>query len=62
MLHICLHVTGLFKIEVIATDDLLTEAVEEVGDPSEDRQYVYEYDSVVHTQHDQNFIFQVFPF
>ncbi|VDP25133.1 unnamed protein product [Heligmosomoides polygyrus] len=57
------HVDGHHQedqIEVIATDDLLTEAVEEVGDPSEDRQYVYEYDSVVHTQHDQNFIFQLY--
>uniref|UniRef100_A0A7I4XY82 C2H2-type domain-containing protein n=1 Tax=Haemonchus contortus TaxID=6289 RepID=A0A7I4XY82_HAECO len=47
-------------IEVIATDDLLAEAVEEVGDLSEDRQYVYQYDNMVHTQHDQNFIFQLY--
>ncbi|KAK5968876.1 Zinc finger C2H2 type [Trichostrongylus colubriformis] len=47
-------------IEVIATDDLLAEAVEEVGDLAEGRQYVYQYDNMVHTQHDQNFIFQLY--
>ncbi|KAK6726856.1 hypothetical protein RB195_004888 [Necator americanus] len=47
-------------IEVIAADDLMTEAVEEVGELDEGRQYLYEYDSMVHTQHDQNIIFQLY--
>ncbi|KAK6020811.1 hypothetical protein OSTOST_13528, partial [Ostertagia ostertagi] len=47
-------------IEVIATDDLLAEAVEEVGDLTEGREYVYQYDNMVHTQHDQNIIFQLY--
>ncbi|KAK6057918.1 hypothetical protein COOONC_04524 [Cooperia oncophora] len=48
-------------IEVIATDDLLAEAVEEVGDlAAEGREYVYQYDNMVHTQHDQNVIFQLY--
>ncbi|KAJ1363206.1 hypothetical protein KIN20_023017 [Parelaphostrongylus tenuis] len=55
----CVNVEG-DMIEVIAADELLTEAVEEVGDLANDKQYVYEYDSVVHTQHDQNIIFQLY--
>lgn len=37
----------------------MAEAVEEVGELAEEREYLYEYDSMVHTQHDQNIIYQV---
>ncbi|KAE9418533.1 hypothetical protein Angca_001543 [Angiostrongylus cantonensis] len=47
-------------IEVIGADELLTEAVEEVSGLVDDKQYSYEYDSMVHTQHDQNIIFQLY--
>ncbi|VDM56424.1 unnamed protein product [Angiostrongylus costaricensis] len=48
------------QIEVIGADELLTEAVEEVSGLVDDKQYSYEYDSMVHTQHDQNIIFQLY--
>ncbi|VDK80965.1 unnamed protein product [Cylicostephanus goldi] len=38
----------------------MAEAVEEVGELAAGRQYVYEYDSMVHTQHDQNIIYQLY--
>ncbi|KHJ95447.1 hypothetical protein OESDEN_04604 [Oesophagostomum dentatum] len=47
-------------IEVIAADELMAEAVEEVGEMAEGRPYMYEYDSMVHTQHDQNIIYQLY--
>ncbi|RCN40908.1 zinc finger, C2H2 type [Ancylostoma caninum] len=47
-------------IEVIPADDLMAEAVEEVGELEEGREYLYEYDSMVHTQHDQNIIYQLY--
>ncbi|KIH57337.1 hypothetical protein ANCDUO_12473, partial [Ancylostoma duodenale] len=47
-------------IEVIPADDLMAEAVEEVGELEDGREYLYEYDSMVHTQHDQNVIYQLY--